>query len=121
MQLIGSRRLSTELGDLVETVNKTQPQPFTIDYQYDANGHPENYYCRSDHYEYARYGIPIVFFSTGGHQDYHQITDEPQYIDYDHMARMGRWVSDVAVAVGNLDHRVVVDKPKPDPNAPCRQ
>jgi peptidase M28-like protein len=121
IQLIGSRRLSTELGDIVETVNRAQPQPFTIDYQYDANGHPENYYCRSDHYEYARYGIPIVFFSTGGHGDYHQVTDEPQYIDYAHLARVGQWVYDVAMAVGNLDHRVVVDKPKPDPNAPCRQ
>lgn len=121
LQLIGSRRLSTELGDLVETVNKTQRLPFGFDYQYDANGHPQQYYCRSDHYEYARYGIPIVFFSTGGHADYHQVTDEPQYIDYAHMARVAQLIADVAKAVGNLDHRVVVDKPKPDPNGPCRQ
>ena len=59
---------------------------FHFDYQFDANGHPQQYYCRSDHYEYARYGIPITFFSTGGHRDYHQVTDEPQYIDYDQMA-----------------------------------
>ena len=121
LQLIGSRRLSTELGDLVETVNRTERQPFNFDYQYDANGHPQQYYCRSDHYEYARYGIPIVFFSTGNHVDYHQITDEPQYIDYAHMARVAQLITDVAKAVGNLDHRVVVDKPKPDPNGPCRQ
>src|SRR5436189_24392 len=55
VQLIGSRRLSTELGDLVESVAKTEPMPFKFDYQYDANGHPQQYYCRSDHYEYARY------------------------------------------------------------------
>jgi Zn-dependent M28 family amino/carboxypeptidase len=88
LQLIGSRRLSTELGDLVEAVVKTEPTSFKLDYQYDANGHPQQYYCRSDHYEYARYGIPIVFFSTGGHRDYHQVTDEPQYIDYDQLARV---------------------------------
>jgi hypothetical protein len=121
VQLIGSRRLSTELGNLVETVNRTERPPLTFDYQFDANGHPQQYYCRSDHYEYARYGIPIVFFSTGGHVDYHQITDEPQYIDYAHLARVAQLIADVAQAVGNLDHRVVVDKPKPDPNGPCRQ
>ena len=121
LMLIGSRRLSTELGDIVEAVNKTEKPPLQFDYSWDANGHPENVYCRSDHYEYARYGIPIVFFTTGLHQDYHQVTDEPQYIDYDHMARVGQLVHDVALSVANLDHRVVVDKPKPDPNAPCRQ
>ena len=121
LQLVGSRRLSTELGDLVESVNKTEKMPFTFDYQFDANGHPENIYCRSDHYNYARYGIPVVFFTTGLHGDYHQVTDEPQYIDYPHMARVGQLVYDVAMKVGNLDHRIVVDKEKPDPNGACRQ
>jgi hypothetical protein len=121
LELVGSRRLSTELGDLVESVSKTQPMPFTFDYQYDANGHPENIYCRSDHYNYARWGIPVVFFTTGLHGDYHQVTDEPQYIDYPHMERIGRLVHDVAIKVANLDHRIVVDKEKPDPNGACRQ
>ena len=121
MQLIGSRRLSTELGDLIETVNKSERQPFAIDYQYDAAGHPEQYYCRSDHYMYARYGIPIAFFSTGGHRDYHEVTDEPEYIDYDKLAHVSQFVYDVATAVANLDHRVVVDKPKPDPHGNCVQ
>jgi hypothetical protein len=121
VQLIGSRRLSTELGDLVETVNTRDGYGFTFDYQYDATGHPQQYYCRSDHYMYARYGIPIVFFSTGSHQDYHQLTDEVQYIDFDKMSRVGRLVADIARTVADLDHRVVVDKPKPDPNGQCRQ
>jgi hypothetical protein len=125
LQLVGSRRLSKELGDMVESVSKTEKMPFTFDYQFDADGHPENIYCRSDHANYARYGIPVVFFTTGLHGDYHQISDEPQYIDYDHMARVGQLVYDVAVRVANLDHRVVVDpKPdslKPSPTAPCRQ
>jgi hypothetical protein len=59
--------------------------------------------------------------TTGLHGDYHQVTDEPQYIDYAHMARVGRFVVDLATRVANLDHRPVVDKPKPDPNAACKQ
>jgi len=121
LQMIGSRRLSTELGDLLERVNRQQPAPFAIDYQYDAAGHPEQYYCRSDHYMYARYGIPVAFFSTGGHQDYHEVTDEPQYIDYDHLRRVTTLIKDVGAAVANLDHAVVVDKPKPDPKGQCQQ
>ena len=121
LQLVGSRRLSSELGDLVEAVNTAQKMPFRFDYQFDANGHPENIYCRSDHYEYARYGIPIVFFTTGLHGDYHQVTDEPQYIAYDHMARVGRLVYDVALKLANLDHRPVVDGAKPDPKGRCVQ
>jgi hypothetical protein len=121
MQLIGSRRLSTELGDLVETVNRDGKFGFQFDYSYDADGHPDNFYCRSDHAMYARYGIPITFFSTGGHRDYHQVTDEIEYLDFDKYARATRFVGAVADRVANLDRRPVVDKPKPDPEAPCQQ
>ncbi len=121
VQLVGARRLSTELGDLVERTNKTQRIGLMFDYSLDADGHPQNIYCRSDHYEYARYGIPIVFFTTGGHADYHQLTDEPQYINYDRMAQISRLVHASAINVANLDHRVVVDKPKPDPHGQCQQ
>jgi hypothetical protein len=121
LQLVGSRRLSTELGDIVEAVNKTEKMPFRFDYQFDANGHPENIYCRSDHFHYARWGIPVVFFTTGLHGDYHQVTDEPQYIDYPHMARVGQLVYDIAVRVANLEHRAVVDHDKPNPTGTCQQ
>jgi hypothetical protein len=121
VQLVGSRRLSTELGDLAESVNAAGPAPLRFDYAMDANGHPQVIYCRSDHYEYARYGIPVIFFTTGGHADYHQVTDEPQYIDYQRLARVSRLVADLAAAVGNLDHRIRVDQAKPDPRGECRQ
>ena len=121
LQLIGSRRLSTELGDLVDRRNVEGKHGFEYDYSYDADGHPDNYYCRSDHYMYARFGIPIAFFTTGSHVDYHQLTDEPQYIDYDKLARVAGLIADVALAVADLDHRVVVDKPKPDPEGVCKQ
>ncbi len=122
LQLVGSRRLSTELGDIAEQVSAKESMPFKFDYATDANGHPQNIYCRSDHANYARYAIPVIFFTTGGHADYHQVTDEPEYIQYDHMARVDKLVFDIAERVANLDHRVVVDKPKPDsPFARCQQ
>jgi len=121
MQLVGSRRLSTELGDLVEKVNVDGSYGFAFDYTFDQDGHPANIYCRSDHANYARYGIPVVFFTTGVHQDYHQITDEPQFINYTKMAKIATFVANVALVVANDDHRLVVDKPKPDPTAPCKQ
>jgi len=121
VQLIGSRRLSTELGDLVEKVNRDRKHNMSLDYALDADGHPQNIYCRSDHERYARYGIPIVFFTTGGHADYHQLTDEPQYIEYDHMTRVVNFVRDIATDVANLTNRPRVDKPKPDPKGTCQQ
>jgi hypothetical protein len=121
LQLVGARRLSTELGDLAEKVNTDGHHGLVFDYAIDANGHPQNIYCRSDHYSYARYGIPIIFFTTGGHSDYHQVTDEPQYIDYQHMARVDGLIEDLALHVANMDHRPVVDQPKPDPRGRCQQ
>jgi hypothetical protein len=122
LQLVGSRRLSTELGDIAEQVSASEPMPFAFDYAMDANGHPQNIYCRSDHANYARYGIPVIFFTTGGHADYHQVTDEPEYIQYQHMARVDKLVFDIAARVANLDHRVAVDKARQDsPFGRCRQ
>lgn len=121
LQLVGSRRLSTELGTLVEQVNKDGKHGFAFDYAMDANGHPMNIYCRSDHYEYAKWGIPVTFFTTGGHSAYHQLTDEPQYIDYDHLARVSRLVADVALALGNRAARPAVDQPRLDPRGSCKQ
>ena len=121
LEVVGARRLSTEFGDLLEAANARLAQPFRFNYEFDAPGHPLRYYCRADHYSYARYGIPSVSLSRGVHFDYHQVTDEPQYIAYDDMARVGQLVLEAARAVANLDHRPVVDGPRGDPNAPCRQ
>ena len=121
IQLIGVRRLSTQLGDLIDSVNASRTPHMDVDSTFDANGHPLNRYCRSDHYMYARYGIPISYFSLGYHTDYHQVTDEPQYIDYEHMARVAQFVHDVAQGIADRRDRLVVDKPKPDPRAACRQ
>ena len=121
VQLVGSRRLSTELGDLVESVNKTKQHGLVFDYGMDANDHPMNIYCRSDHYEYAKWGVPVTFFTTGGHSAYHQLTDEPQYIDYPHMERVAKLIADVALELGNRAGRPVVDQPKLNPRGSCKQ
>jgi hypothetical protein len=121
LEVIGARRLSKDFGDLLEAANAVLPQPFTFDYSYDAPGHPLQYYCRADHYSYARYGIPSVALSRGEHLDYHQVTDEPQYIDYPSLARVARLVHDAAVRIANRDHRPKLDRPKGDPHAPCVQ
>jgi hypothetical protein len=121
IQMIGSRRLSTELGDLIDALNGRRQTPMQIDYSWDAAGHPSNRYCRSDHFMYARHGIPITYFSLGYHPHYHMVTDEAQYIDYEHTARVGNFLYDIAMEVANRPARLVVDGPRQNPNAPCRQ
>ena len=121
LQVIGSRRLSTDLGNVVDSVNAKRSVPYLIDYSFDAPRHPQNRYCRSDHYMYARTGIPITYISRGYHQAYHQVTDEPQYIDYQGLANVAEFVREIAIGLADRNDRVRVDKPKPDPLAPCRQ
>jgi hypothetical protein len=120
--LIGTRRLSTELGDLAEAVNRRSQYQFKLDYTFDAPGDPSSGYCRSDHYMYARYGIPVLFFvSAVWYIDYHMVSDEPQYLDYPRMAKVGNYIKDVVGEIADLARRPVVDKPRPDPNGVCRQ
>lgn len=121
LQLIGSRRLSTQLGDLVERVSTERGYDWAFDYQYDAAGHPEQFYCRSDHYMYARHGIPVVFMTTGGHADYHQVTDEVEFIDFAKLSKVTRFAHDVVMAIANGRERPAVNKPRPDPRGNCTQ
>ena len=122
LEVIGAKRLSRAFGEMVEAANARQPVPFAFDYTYDQPNHPLQYYCRADHYSYARYGIPSLAISRGEHLDYHQVTDEPQYISYRDLARVTRMVHDAALAIADADERPKLDVPKPtDPNAPCRQ
>ncbi len=118
--VVGAKRLSTMLGTTVDSIATSYRTPLALDYRLDADGHPENIYCRSDHYHYARLGIPVAFFFTGLHGDYHQVTDEPQYIDYAHYSLLTNYIRDVLVTVGN-GAKPVVDKPKPDPKGQCKQ
>ena len=120
--LIGSKRRSPEFGELVERVNSRPEYGFRLDYAFDAPAEPSNGWCRSDHYMYARYGIPVVFFvSAVSYRDLHMVTDEPQYIAYDRMTRITRYARDFVTVVASLDHRPVTRQATPDPNARCVQ
>ncbi|HKP48263.1 MAG TPA: M20/M25/M40 family metallo-hydrolase, partial [Pyrinomonadaceae bacterium] len=79
--VIGSKMMSTELGELTETVNKDYLN-LVFDYRFDDPTDPNRFFFRSDHYNYARKGIPIVFFFDGEHEDYHRPGDEVQKIDF---------------------------------------
>lgn len=89
--VVGSFFDSKDLGETVAEVNKKLPKPLDFDYQYDTtitwSGY-NNIYGRSDHFNYAQQGVPIAFFFTGLHGDYHQRSDEAEYIDYPHYAKI---------------------------------
>ena len=122
LEVIGAKRLSREFGEVLDAANARQPVPFVFNLEYDQPGHPLQYYCRADHFSYARYGIPAVALSRGEHLDYHQVTDEAQYIDYPDLARVSRMVFDAAMQLANAPTRPKLDVPKPaDPHGPCRQ
>ena len=121
LSVIGPRRLSSQLALWVNAVNAAQATPLSLDYSLDADGHPEAFYCRSDHWNYARRGIPIVFLFTNLHEDYHEVTDEPQYIDYAHAARITRYVSDLVQKIANNNAPPRIDHPVPKLGAPCKQ
>jgi hypothetical protein len=102
--VVGSFFDSKDLGETVATVNQRQQRALSLDYQYDSTMAWTGYntiYGRSDHYNYALQGIPIAFFFTGLHGDYHQRSDEAEFIDYPHYARITSYIRDVTVEVGN--------------------
>jgi Zn-dependent M28 family amino/carboxypeptidase len=89
--VIGSDKISTELDSLLQVSNK-QSENFILDYQFNDDNDPNQFYRRSDHYNFARNGIPIVFFFTGVHDDYHRPGDTVDKILFDRMARIGRLI-----------------------------
>jgi len=110
--VIGSKMMSTELGELSETVNKSYLN-LQYDYRYDDPGDPNRFFFRSDHFNYARKGIPIIFFFDGVHEDYHRPGDEAQKIDYEKMEKVARTIYLTLWEVANRLHRPKVDKQLP--------
>ena len=104
LYLVGSDRISTELHNLNEAANAALARPLTLDYEYNDVADSESLYTRSDHYSYAAKGVPIIFFTTGLHRDYHAVTDEVDKIEFAKMARIAELVHATAARVGNLDH-----------------
>ncbi|MEK6407247.1 MAG: M28 family peptidase [Acidobacteriota bacterium] len=107
--IIGADKLSTELNRLNEETNSDTAR-LRFDYTYNDEKHPERFYYRSDHYNYAKHGIPIIFYFTGVHRDYHRPSDVVEKIDFEKMERIDRMIFATGWRVANLDHRLVVDK-----------
>ncbi len=107
--LIGSDKLSTELHELSESVNKKYMN-IDLDYKYNDENDPNRFYYRSDHYNFAKHNIPIIFYFNGTHADYHRPTDTPDKINYDLLENRTRLVFYTAWEVANRENRIVVDK-----------
>ena len=110
--LIGSTMMSTELGELVNSVNKSYLN-LTFDTRYDDPGDPNRFFYRSDHFNYARKGIPIIFFFDGTHEDYHRPGDTADKIDYQKMEKITRTIYVTVWEIANRPLRLKVDKPLP--------
>lgn len=110
--VIGSKMMSTELGEITESVNK-QYLNLTYDFRYDDPADPNRFFFRSDHYNYARKGIPIVFFFDGEHEDYHRPSDSADKIDYQKFERVARTIYMTVWEIATRPTRLKVDKPLP--------
>lgn len=107
--LIGSDKLSTELHNISEEVNKEFAN-VTLDYKYNAENDPNRFYYRSDHYNFAKNNIPVIFYFNGTHEDYHRVGDTPDKINYDLLQNRARLVFHTAWELANREARIVVDK-----------
>jgi len=106
---VGADRISTELHNTLVDANSSLTRPLAIDFEMNDPTDGERIYYRSDHFSYASKGIPIIFFFSGLHPDYHQVTDTVDKIDFDKMARVGQLVYEIGRRVANLDHAPVRD------------
>jgi Zn-dependent M28 family amino/carboxypeptidase len=119
VQMLGARRLSAEFGDVIDSLNAVRAEPMAIDYSWDRTN-ALNRFCRSDQVSYFRHTIPVTYFSTGYSVDYHQATDEPQYIDYEKSARVGRFVHEIMHTVAQRPTRLrILPMEERDLSAQC--
>lgn len=107
--LIGSDRLSQDLHDLSEEANKTYTK-MNLDYKYNDVNDPERFYYRSDHYNFAKNNIPVIFYFNGTHADYHRPTDTIEKINFELMEKRARLIFHTAWEVANRSERITADK-----------
>lgn len=110
--VIGSQMMSSKLGEITKTVNDSYLK-LGYDYRYDDPKDPNRFFFRSDHFNYAVNGIPIVFWFDGVHEDYHQAGDEPEKIDYPKMEKITRTIFLTMWETADLKERPAVDKQLP--------
>jgi hypothetical protein len=98
-------RASARLGEIVDSVNAASANPFTFDRSWDVFSHPEQIFQRSDHFNYSQRGVPVAFFTSGTHPEYHDVGDSADRIDYGKMQRISELMLGIARAVGNSSAR----------------
>ncbi|UMB61547.1 M28 family metallopeptidase [Lutibacter sp. A80] len=107
--LIGSDKLSTELHNISEKIN-TKFTNINLDYTYNDDDDPNQFYYRSDHYNFAKNNIPIIFYFNGTHQDYHEPSDTPDKIDYELLQKRAQLIFYTTWELANRAERIKVDK-----------
>jgi hypothetical protein len=107
--VVGADRISTELHNANESANASLSRPLALNYELNDPADPESFYTRSDHYSYALKGVPVIFYTTGLHRDYHYVTDEVDKIEFPKMARIAELIHATAMRVANNDRAPVRD------------
>jgi len=100
--LIGSDKISQDLHNVSEQVNDRYMK-YTFDYTFNDINDPNRFYYRSDHYNFAKYGIPVIFYFSGVHEDYHQPSDTPEKLNYERMSEIGQLIFYTAWELANRD------------------
>jgi hypothetical protein len=107
--LIGSDYLSTDLYNICEAVNAKYTH-LNLDYKFNDRKDPNRFYYRSDHYNFAKHGIPVVFLFNGVHADYHEATDEVSKIEFDALTKRAQLGFSIAWELANREAKIIVDK-----------
>jgi len=103
--VIGSDKISNDLHIINETVNKNH-FGFFLDYTYNDENDPNHFYYRSDHYNFAKNGIPVIFYFSGVHEDYHKPTDDVDKINFDKLEKLSRYIYLTAWELVNRDEKI---------------
>ena len=111
--LVGDDRISTDLHNVIVQSNQAMTKPLTLDYEMNDPADPEGVYTRSDHFSYASKGIPVAFFTTGLHPDYHRVSDSVEKILFPKMARIGQLMYESGFAIAATDRVLERDNKGP--------
>ncbi len=106
--IIGGDLISQDISDWNAAVNETTRQGLLLSDRFNSPDDPNQFFRRSDHWNFGKYDVPFIFYFTGTHEDYHGVGDSADKIDYDRMARIGRLVFGTAWELANRDERPMV-------------
>jgi Zn-dependent M28 family amino/carboxypeptidase len=107
--LIGSDKISLELHEISESINENHTK-LILDYTYNREEDINRFYYRSDQYNFARHGIPVIFYFTGTHEDYHKPSDTIEKLQFENMARISELIFYTAWEIANREKRLELNK-----------